>query len=336
MLVRVLIVGVLLAGLTGAAVFYGFGDLDGNVNDVANESSAITKSEAISKNNEASGSITSNLNTELPKTIIDQAAPNSAKPTKPDVKKSDVNKLEAKETDVKKPVDEKATTKMTVTENAELSKEPSAKLALQKPATDTLKEMLNTPQKMAQKDIMVKDIMVKDNAAKDNVTGAFIVQDDEPEDNMGKDIMAAKTPSDSLMTDTLQSDNLPSDTLQSDNLPSDNLPSDNLPSDNLPSDDLPTVKAQIAEKLENAESLQNSAAEIPLADLSDEEILSISESLIKARETANKTERDKIYLEVFDNAIESGSIELAARVSDKLSTPKLRELTRDIIDNTGK
>lgn len=91
---------------------------------------------------------------------------------------------------------------------------------------------------------------------------------------------------------------------------------------------------------------QNSVVETPIVktpaietaqvDLSDAEIQTIEKNLEKALSISDKTERDKFYLEIFDNAIDSGNVDLAARVGEKLSTPELRDLSRKIISNSGK
>ena len=50
-----------------------------------------------------------------------------------------------------------------------------------------------------------------------------------------------------------------------------------------------------------------------------------------ARRITNKTTRDKIYLEIFDNAITDGNMDLAQRIGGKLSTPELRKTARAAI-----
>lgn len=266
MLLRVLIVGVLLAGLTGAAVFYGFGELDGDVNDAANKNTAAAAAVNVAK---------SDPNVTTPELADDKdfdiVAPKVAPRKQNDV--SDESKT--------------ANPEKTKVKNTKDKTAKPETLGQQKPASDTLKDMLDKSKKTAAKD-KISDAESKKNKEqmKPSATGAFIVKENASE---------TASSNTEAMTEASKPDNR-----------------------------------------DASNEAQNTSQDIPLSNLSDEEIISISESLIKARDTENKTERDKIYLEIFDNAIESGSIELAARVSDKLSTPKLRELTRGIIDNTGK
>jgi len=48
-----------------------------------------------------------------------------------------------------------------------------------------------------------------------------------------------------------------------------------------------------------------------------------------ARRITNKPARDAIYLEIFDQAIESGNVAIAKRIGDKFSTPELRQIARE-------
>ncbi|MEP1231143.1 MAG: hypothetical protein ABJG88_10745 [Litorimonas sp.] len=56
--------------------------------------------------------------------------------------------------------------------------------------------------------------------------------------------------------------------------------------------------------------------------------------LKKARRVTDKTTRDKIYLEIFDKAIQDNNLDMARRIAGKLSTPELRELAGDRIANS--
>jgi len=270
-LIRILLVGAILAGFTGAAVFYGFGELDGNVNEAVDSSAVVESQKDNNKTDNKVSDITESENQNVADVPINEAVSDIVKPKKTLPKTSDLKVRKADKAVIDKVADDKV-----ADEKGEGEKPAVKRPASKKPASDTLKDMLNKPiDKQSENENDAKQIAAK---PAEPVKPSELVKSAAKK---AKDLMTPSATGAFIVT-------------------------------------------------------QDASPEIPLSDLSDEDVRLISEILTEALNTADKTQRDKIYLDVFDNAIDSGSIELAARVSDKLSTPKLRELTRGIIDNTGK
>jgi len=289
-LIRILLVGAILAGFTGAAVFYGFGELDGNVNEAVDSSAVVESQKDNNKTDNKVSDITESENQNVADVPINEAVSDIVKPKKTLPKTSDLKVRKADKAVIDKVADDKV-----ADEKGEGEKSAVKRPASKKPASDTLKDMLNKPiDKQSENENDAKQIVAKPS---EPVKPSELVKSAAKK---AKDVMTPSATGAFIVTDKA------------------------------------ATTTNTDAKAESAVKTQDASPEIPLSDLSDEDVRLISEILTEALNTADKTQRDKIYLDVFDNAIDSGSIELAARVSDKLSTPKLRELTRGIIDNTGK
>jgi len=58
--------------------------------------------------------------------------------------------------------------------------------------------------------------------------------------------------------------------------------------------------------------------------------------LKQARRITDKTARDKIYLEIFDKAVQDNHMDIARRIAGKLSTPELREQASARLSESGR
>ena len=81
---------------------------------------------------------------------------------------------------------------------------------------------------------------------------------------------------------------------------------------------------------------QNASLEIPLVDLSDGEVQTLASRLEDAARTTDAASRDAIYQEIFDNAVANGSIEMAELMSNQFSSPELRQAALDKLSNSHK
>ena len=95
------------------------------------------------------------------------------------------------------------------------------------------------------------------------------------------------------------------------------------------------------------ESVQNSPSFEPVQDvvahsatprstITETELNNINARLTEAHNAADVTARDAIYLEIFDNALLSGSVELAEGISQQITSPELRQLTAEKLANSYK
>ena len=74
----------------------------------------------------------------------------------------------------------------------------------------------------------------------------------------------------------------------------------------------------------------------PRGTITETELNNINARLTEAHNAADVTARDAIYLEIFDNALLSGSIELAEGISQQITSPELRQLTAEKLANSYK
>ena len=102
-----------------------------------------------------------------------------------------------------------------------------------------------------------------------------------------------------------------------------------------------------AQYSQSFESVQNSQSFEPVQDtathsatprgtITETELNNINARLTEAHNAADVTARDAIYLEIFDNALLSGSIELAEGISQQITSPELRQLTAEKLANSYK
>ena len=74
----------------------------------------------------------------------------------------------------------------------------------------------------------------------------------------------------------------------------------------------------------------------PRGTITETELNNINARLTEAHNAADVTARDAIYLEIFDNALLSGSVELAEGISQQITSPELRQLTAEKLANSYK
>ena len=74
----------------------------------------------------------------------------------------------------------------------------------------------------------------------------------------------------------------------------------------------------------------------PRGTITETELNNINARLTEAHNAADVTARDAIYMEIFDNALLSGSIELAEGISHQITSPELRQLTAEKLANSYK
>ena len=77
-------------------------------------------------------------------------------------------------------------------------------------------------------------------------------------------------------------------------------------------------------------------SDTPRGTITETELNNINARLTEAHNAADVTARDAIYLEIFDNALLSGSIELAEGISQQITSPELRQLTAEKLANSYK
>lgn len=82
--------------------------------------------------------------------------------------------------------------------------------------------------------------------------------------------------------------------------------------------------------VKSADAAKAVAAENPASGTEAADV-NFRENLKSARMITNKSTRDKIYLEILEDAIADGHIDAARNISRKLSTPELRRLAKDAV-----